>query len=169
MPETLEALVSATTPTKRKRGGQPGNKGGRKPGDTVASGRIAVASNVRGKAALLGAWKEAVSRRFDRLVEAQLTAAEGITHMQARDDKGRWQQVTDPAVMAEKLSQGADAYRLSAIAPSAPILKDILDRMFGQAKQSLDLDVTTAPTASLTDPELAEQLTALLDKLKHST
>jgi hypothetical protein len=94
-----------------------------------------------------------------------LTAAEGITHMQARDDKGRWQQVTDPAVMSEKLSEGEDAYRLSAIAPSAPILKDILDRMFGQAKQSLDLDVTTTPTSSLSDNELAEQLTAILKKL----
>ena len=67
--------------------------------------------------------------------------------------------------MAEKLDAGEDAYRLSAIAPSAPILKDILDRMFGQAKQSLDLDVTTTPTASLSDDELAQQLTSILKKL----
>jgi hypothetical protein len=169
IPETLEALDASIAPRKKRRGGQPGNKGGRKKGETVSSGRIAVSCKVREKAALLAAWKEAVSKRFDRLVEAQLTAAEGITHMQARDEKGRWQQVTDPIVMAEKLTQGADAYRLSAIAPSAPILKDILDRMFGQAKQSLDLDITTAPTASLTDTELAEQLTILLGKLKHSS
>ena len=166
IPATLGDLVSATGSPKRKRGGQPGNKGGRKKGETVASGRIAVSSHVREKAALLAAWKEAVSKRFDRLVEAQLSAAEGITHMQARDEKGRWQQVTDPAVMTEKLSQGEDAYRLSAIAPSAPILKDILDRMFGQAKQSLDLDVTTTPTATLTDDELATQLTTLLKKIQ---
>jgi hypothetical protein len=164
IPETVEGLVSATT--KRKRGGQPGNKGGRKRGETVASGRIARSAPLREKAALLSAWKEAVSKRFDRLVEAQLSAAEGITHMQARDDKGRWQQVTDPAVMAEKLTEGGEAYRLSAIAPSAPILKDILDRMFGQAKQSLDLDVTTTPTATLTDDELAAQLTVLLKKIQ---
>jgi hypothetical protein len=37
--------------------------------------------------------------------------------------------------------------------------------MFGQAKQSLDLDVTTTPTSSLSDNELAEQLTAILKKL----
>ena len=165
IPQTVEALVDATESPRKKRGGQPGNKGGRKVGDTVASGRIAPPAKLREKAALLAAWKEAVSKRFDRLVEAQLTAAEGITHMQARDDKGRWQPVTDPAVMAEKLSEGEDAYRLSAIAPSAPILKDILDRMFGQAKQSLDLDVTTTPTASLSDDELAEQLTSILKKL----
>ena len=166
IPETMDSLVTATESPRKKRGGQPGNKGGRKHGETVASGRIAVSSQVREKAALLAAWKEAVSKRFDRLVEAQLTAAEGITHMQARDDKGRWQQVTDPAVMAQKLSEGEDAYRLSAIAPSAPILKDILDRMFGQAKQSLDLDVTTTPTATLTDDELAAQLTTLLKKIQ---
>jgi|TARA_R110002020_G_scaffold74748_6_gene190954 hypothetical protein len=167
VPTTQSALESAIAP-KRKRGGQHGNKGGRKKGDTVASGRIAAPAKTREKAALLAAWKEAVSKRFDRLVEAQLTAAEGITHMQARDDKGRWQQVTDPEIMSEKLSQGEDAYRLSAIAPSAPILKDILDRLFGQAKQSLDLDITTTPTASLTDAELAEQLMGLLQKIKGS-
>mgnify|MGYP003626806582 CR=1 FL=1 len=169
IPASAEDLVNATTP-KKKRGGQPGNRtGGRKKGQRQANGDFAVSSKVREKAAFLAAWKEAVSKRFDRLVEAQLSAAEGITHMQARDEKGRWQQVTDPLVMAEKLAQGEDAYRLSAIAPSAPILKDILDRMFGQAKQSLDLDVTTTPTASLTDTELAEQLTGLLSKLKHSS
>jgi hypothetical protein len=165
IPETVEALVDATDSPRKKRGGQLGNKGGRKIGDTVASGRIAPRVEIREKAALLAAWKEAVSKRFDRLVEAQLTGAEGVTHMQARDEKGRWQQVTDPAVMSLKLNAGEDSYRLSAIAPSAPILKDILDRMFGQAKQSLDLDVTTTPTSSLSDNELAEQLTAILKKL----
>tara|TARA_R110000787_G_scaffold39484_2_gene98907 strand:- start:918 stop:1655 length:738 start_codon:yes stop_codon:yes gene_type:complete len=165
IPTTVEALVAATGSPKRKMGGQLGNKGGRRLGDTVASGRIAVGSPVREKAALLAAWKEAVSRRFDRLVEAQLMAAEGVTHMQARDSKGKWEPVTDPALMAAKLEAGEETYRLSAIAPSAPILKDILDRMFGQAKQSLDLDVTTSPTSVLSDGELAEELTTLLKKL----
>jgi hypothetical protein len=41
-----------------------------------------------------------------------------------------------------------------------------MDRMFGQAKQSLDLDVTTTPTSALTDAELATHLTALLKKLE---
>jgi|GEM_PF-1855131 hypothetical protein len=167
IPQTAEALVTATGAPKKKRGrgGTFGNKGGRKKGQTVSGGFIAVSKPVREKAALLAAWKEAVSRRFDRLVEAQLTAAEGVTHMQARDKKGKWEPVTDPTIMASKLEEGEDAYRLSAIAPSAPILKDILDRMFGQAKQSLDLDVTTTPTASLSDDELAEQLTSILKKL----
>ena len=166
IPQTVEALVAVTPVVKRKPGGTFGNKGGRKKGDTVASGRINPSAAVREKAALLAAWKEAVSRRFDRLVEAQLTAAEGITHMQARDAKGKWEPVTDPAVMSAKLEAGEEVYRISAIAPSAPILKDIMDRMFGQAKQSLDLDVTTTPTSVLTDAELATHLTVLLKKLE---
>ena len=167
VPTTTAELMAVTGAVKKtKRGGTFGNKGGRKKGDTVASGRINPPASVREKAALLLAWKEAVSRRFDRLVEAQLTAAEGITHMQARDSKGKWEPVTDPAVMSAKLEAGEEAYRLSAIAPSAPILKDIMDRMFGQAKQSLDLDVTTTPTSVLTDAELATHLTALLKKLE---
>ena len=67
--------------------------------------------------------------------------------------------------MAEKLDAGEQAYRLSAIAPSAPILKDIMDRLFGQARQSLDLDVTSTPTASLSDAELKASMAALLKKL----
>jgi hypothetical protein len=165
IPETIADLIAATTPPKRGRRGYLGNKGGRKKGQTVSGGFIAVSKPVREKAELRAAWKEAVSRRFDRLVEAQLTAAEGVTHMQARDSKGKWEPVTDPAVMSSKLNAGEDAYRLSAIAPSAPILKDILDRMFGQARQSVELDVTTSPTSSLSDSELAEQLTAILKKL----
>ena len=134
-------------------------------GDIVNGPKIRQTMRVREKTELLAAWKQAVSKRFDRLVEAQLTAAEGVTHMQARDAQGKWQTVVDSDVMSEKLDAGEDAYRLSAIAPSAPILKDILDRMFGQAKQSLDLDVTTTPTASLSDDELAQQLTSILKKL----
>ena len=121
---------------------------------------------LREKQELLAAWKMAVSKRFDRLVEAQLTAAEGVTHMQARDAQGKWQTVVDPEVMSDKLDAGEQAYRLSAIAPSAPILKDIMDRMFGQARQSLDLDVTTTPTANLSDAELKANMAALLKKLQ---
>jgi len=121
---------------------------------------------LREKQELLAAWKMAVSKRFDRLVEAQLTAAEGVTHMQARDAQGKWQTIVDPELMSEKLDEGEQAYRLSAIAPSAPILKDIMDRMFGQARQSLDLDVTSTPTASLTDAELKANMAALLKKLQ---
>ncbi len=135
-------------------------------GPDIANGaRIRQTMRVREKAELLASWKQAVSKRFDRLVEAQLTAAEGVTHMQARDAQGKWQTVVDADVMAEKLDAGEHAYRLSAIAPSAPILKDIMDRLFGQARQSVDVDVTSTPTAHLSDAELKASMTALLKKL----
>lgn len=133
--------------------------------DIVNGPKIRQTMRVREKAELLASWKQAVSKRFDRLVEAQLTAAEGVTHMQARDAQGKWQTVVDADVMSEKLDAGEQAYRLSAIAPSAPILKDIMDRLFGQARQSLDLDVTSAPTANLSDAELKASMAALLKKL----
>ena len=134
-------------------------------GDIVNGPKIRQTMRVREKTELLAAWKQAVSKRFDRLVEAQLTAAEGVTHMQARDAQGKWQTVVDADVMNAKLEAGEQAYRLSAIAPSAPILKDIMDRLFGQARQSLDLDVTSTPTASLSDAELKASRAALLKKL----
>ena len=134
-------------------------------GDIVNGPKIRQTMRVREKTELLAACKQAVSKRFDRLVEAQLTAAEGVTHMQARDAQGKWQTVVDSDVMSEKLDAGEQVYRLSAIAPSAPILKDIMDRLFGQARQSLDLDVTSTPTASLSDAELKASMAALLKKL----
>ena len=134
-------------------------------GDIVNGPKIRQTMRVREKTELLAAWKQAVSKRFDRLVEAQLTAAEGVTHMQARDAQGKWQTVVDADVMNAKLEAGEQAYRLSAIAPSAPILKDIMDRLVGQARQSLDLDVTSTPTASLSDAELKASMAALLKKL----
>ena len=150
---------------KKKVGGQPGNAGGRKLGETVASGKIQVPPKARERAALKAAWVEAMSRQLDPIIQAQISSAVGVQHMQARDEAGKWTTVTDPAVMAAKLEQGEDAYRLSAIAPSVPAIKDILDRLFGQAKQSVDLDVTNSPTADLSDGELSAQLTALLKKL----
>lgn len=133
--------------------------------DIANGAKIRQTMRVREKAELLASWKQAVSKRFDRIVEAQLTAAEGVTHMQARDSQGKWQTVVDPDVMNEKLDAGEQVYRLSAIAPSAPILKDIMDRLFGQARQSLDLDVTSTPTANLSDAELKASMAALLKKL----
>jgi len=151
-------------PTGRKPGGVLGNKGGRKKGETVANHAIALYAPVREVESLRRAYREAVSRRFDRLVEAQLSAAEGVTHMQARDAKGRWETVVDPQVMQAHLDAGHETYRLSAIAPSAPILKDIMDRTFGQPKQSVDIELK--PTSQLSDDELKANMAALLKKLQ---
>jgi hypothetical protein len=84
--------------------------------------------------------------------------------MVARDDEGRWMAVTDPEVMLERLNAGKEAYRLSAIAPNATLIGQIMDRLFGQARQSIDLDVNAEPSR-LTDIELSASLTGLLEKL----
>jgi len=118
----------------------------------------------REKAELLSLWRTEVSRQFETLVQAQIQSAQGVTHMVARDAAGRWTTVTDPDVMVERLNAGEQAYRLSAVAPNAMLIGQIMDRMFGQAKQTIDLDVSTEPSR-LSDRELSESLQRLMQKL----
>ena len=111
-------------------------------------------------------WRSEVSRHFERLVDAQIRAAEGVTHLVARDKGGRWAQVTDGPAMVEVLnSPGTECYRLSAQSPSAPILKDIMDRLFGQSTVNLDMTVAHVP-AQLTDQQLRDDLAGLLGRLE---
>ena len=137
---------------------------GRPVGATVANG-ARVYTPTSEKAALLALWKAEVGRQFPALVAAQLASAQGITHMQARDDSGRWQTVTDPAVMAERLNAGAQCYRLTAVAPSSSMMVSVMDRMFGSPKASLELEVTNTP-AELSDDDLEASLSSLLEKLR---
>mgnify|MGYP003145881134 CR=1 FL=1 len=148
---------------KSGRGGyRPGS--GRKPGSTVANGRVTPYKPAREKAELLSLWRTEVSKQFETLVQAQIESAQGVTHMVARDAAGRWTTVTDPDVMVERLNAGEQAYRLSAVAPNATLIGQIMDRMFGQAKQTIDLDVSTEPSR-LSDRELSESLQRLMKKL----
>ena len=137
---------------------------GRPRGTTVASGGSRVYRRTAEREELLSLWRAEVSRQFEPLVQAQLSAAQGVTHMVARDDEGRWMTVTDPEVMIERLNAGAQAYRLSAVAPNATLIGQIMDRLFGQARQTIDLDVSTEPSR-LTDIELSASLTDLVKKL----
>jgi YD repeat-containing protein len=151
------------TQVKSGRGGyRPGS--GRKPGSTLANGRVTPYKPAREKAELLSLWRTEVSRQFETLVQAQIQSAQGVTHMVARDAAGRWTTVTDPDVMVERLNAGEQAYRLSAVAPNATLIGQIMDRMFGQAKQTIDLDVSTEPSR-LSDRELSASLGNLMKKL----
>ena len=146
------------------RGGyRPGS--GRKPGSTMANGRVTPYKPTREKAELLSLWRAEVGRQFETLVQAQIESAQGVTHMVARDDEGRWTTVTDPDVMVDRLNAGDQAYRLSAVAPNATLIGQIMDRLFGQARQSLEIDVATTPS-QLSDSELSSSLAGLLEKLK---
>ena len=137
---------------------------GRPLGSTVSSGGSRIYRRTAEREELLSIWRKEVSRQFEPLVQAQISAAQGVTHMVARDDQGRWTAVTDPDVMLERLNAGKEAYRLSAIAPNATLIGQIMDRLFGQARQSIDLDVSTEPSR-LSDIELSASLTGLLKKL----
>jgi len=139
--------------------------GGRPKGTTLANGRCKVSKPTAERAELLSLWRAEVSKQFKTLVQAQLASAQGVTHMVARDDQGRWTTVTDPDVMVERLNAGDQAYRLSAVAPNATLIGQIMDRMFGQARQSLEIDVVTTPS-QLSDSELSSSLAGLLEKLR---
>ena len=150
-------------------GSTPGHGGtragaGRPKGTSIASGRTRVYKRTAERAELLSLWRAEVSHQFKSLVRAQLSAAQGVTHMVARDDQGRWTTVTDPDVMVERLNAGEETYRLSAVAPNATLIGQIMDRLFGQARQTIDLDVSTEPSR-LSDIELSASLSGLLQKL----
>ena len=152
----------ATGPGSGSGGPRPGS--GRKPGSTIANGRVRPLKASREKAELLSLWRAEVGKQFETLVQAQIESAQGVTHMVARDAAGRWTTVTDPAVMVDRLNAGEKSYRLSAVAPNATLIGQIMDRMFGQAKQTIDLDVSTEPSR-LSDRELSASLGNLMKKL----
>ena len=137
---------------------------GRPRGTTVASGGSRIYRRTAEREELLSLWRAEVSRQFEPLVQAQLSAAQGVTIWWPGDDEGRWTTVTDPEVMVERLNAGKEAYRLSAVAPNATLIGQIMDRMFGQARQSIDLEVSTEPSR-LSDIELKASITGLLEKL----
>ena len=137
---------------------------GRPLGSTVSNGGSRIYRRPAEREELLIIWRKEGSLQFRPLVQAQISAAQGVTHMVARDDQGRWTTVTDPDVMVERLNAGEQAYRLSAVAPNATLIGQIMDRLFGQARQSIDLDVSTEPSR-LSDIELSASLTGLLKKL----
>ena len=122
----------------------------------------------REKQELLTVWRGEVSKRFERLVDAQIRAAEGVTHLVARDTAGRWAQVTDAQTMVEVLNSGTECFKLSAQAPSAPVLKDVFDRLFGQSTVNLDVSLTATPS-QMSDLELRANLRDLLGRLDEPT
>ena len=140
---------------------------GRPHGSTVSSGVSKVYKPTAERAELLSLWRSEVSKQFEVLVQAQLSSAQGVTHMVARDNAGRWMTVTDPEVMVERLNAGHEAYRLTAVAPNATLIGQIMDRLFGQARQTIDLDVNTEPS-KLSDAELMTSLSSLMKKLDTS-
>ena len=162
----MKTLKTPASPVPKKVDGRGGaRKGAGRPlGCTIANGAKMPAASSE-KMALLALWKAEVGRQFPSLVAAQLASAQGVTHMQARDDQGRWQTVTDPKVMLERLNAGEQCYRLTAVAPNSAMMTSVMDRMFGSPKASMELEVTHTPS-DLSDEDLEEGLALLLEKLR---
>ena len=118
------------------------------------------------KAELLRLWKQEMAKHMPDIIKSQLLSAVGQTHLQIRDKSGRWAHVTDPDKAAEALNRGEKHYRLTSVSPNTQALAQIMDRLFGSPKQSIEVDVQ--PTTSLSDEELVDSLNVLLDKLQHT-
>ena len=128
---------------------------GRPLGSTVSSGGSRIYRRTAEREELLSIWRKEVSLQFRPLVQAQISAAQGVTHMVARDDEGRWTAVTDPEVMLERLNAGKEAYRLSAIAPNATLIGQIMTGLLEK------LSPTALPAAALPAETVTEVVEAV--------
>jgi hypothetical protein len=110
-------------------------------------------------------FKERIAADLAPLADALLRKAKGVEHLQAQDPKtGQWVSVTDPKMMAMVLN-GPEGYRrLSAKDPDTQALRECFDRLFGQAKQSIEVEDVT-PIKDMTDEELKALAAELAQKL----
>ena len=91
------------------------------------------------KMEMLRQFRARVSQEFGPLMDAQMAAAKGVSHMMARDKSGKWIQVTDPEIMAKVLNSGETFYKIHAQNPDVRALKDIFDRLWGTPTQSVEV------------------------------
>lgn len=118
-------------------------------------------AKTRNRIELYAVWREKVAERMELVVDAQMQLALGSTHLLVRDDDGRWSPVPDdPVKIADALNGPAEKIRLESRMPHPKALSDILDRLFGQPAQSIDVTVTK--TSKLSDAELHARLQALM-------
>jgi hypothetical protein len=99
-------------------------------------------------------FKEQIAAELLPLAQAMIRKAKGVEHLQAQDPKtGQWVSVTDPQMMAKVLNGPEQYRRLSAKDPDTPALKECWDRLFGQAKQHVEVEDVTSVT-QMSDEEL---------------
>jgi hypothetical protein len=86
-------------------------------------------------------FREELAPQVRPVIQAQIAAALGVSHMMARDHSGRWTRVTDPEAMVRVLNSGETFYRIWAQNPDPRAGKDILDRLCGSPTQALKVDL----------------------------
>jgi hypothetical protein len=91
------------------------------------------------KLEMLRQFRERIATEFGPLMDAQIQAALGVSHMMAKDRTGKWMQVTDPKAMARCLNSGEAFYRIHAQNPDVRALKDIFDRLMGSPAQTVEM------------------------------
>lgn len=139
--------------------------GGKRPGAGKPKGTTqAPSAAMRDRAECRRVYHERVSRQLEPIVDAEVAAALGVSHMMAQDAKGQWTRVTDPDAMLRCLNGGTAFYRIYAQNPDLRAVTDILDRELGKPKETLDLQASVN-VATLSDEELQARLLAVLKKL----
>lgn len=111
--------------------------GGRRPGAGKPKGYKH--EKTLDKLEMLNLFRQRVKQEFGPLLDAQMAAAQGVSHMMARDKSGKWIQVTDPEIMAKVLNSGETFYKIHAQNPDVRALKDIFDRLWGTPTQSVEV------------------------------
>lgn len=98
-------------------------------------------------------FKETIASELQPIAQALLSRCKGVDHLMAKDKSGQWVSVTDPKQMAKVLNGPEEYRRLSAKDPDVNAIREALNRLFGQAKQSIEVEDVT-PTKDMSDEEL---------------
>lgn len=117
-------------------------KGGARAGAGRPKGRKNAATLERDEARKY--LSERVRAEITPLVRAHLEVAKGLVCMFAKGAFGQWVRVKDPEQIETMLNtankvMGEDYYLLTAKDPDPRALKDIMDREFGKAAESVEL------------------------------
>lgn len=98
-------------------------------------------------------FKQAIASELMPIATALLARCKGVDHLMAKDKSGQWVSVTDPKLMVKVMNGPEEYRRLSAKDPDVNAIREALNRLFGQAKQSIEVEDVT-PTTEMTDAEL---------------
>jgi len=120
--------------------GDASRRNGAKPGRPRGRPKGSITEATRRKIELHQQFKDRVAAEFGPLLDAQMEAAKGVSHMLALDkETGQFVRVTSPKKMLEVLNSGSKWYRIYAQNPDVRALKDIFDRVLGTPTQSVEL------------------------------
>lgn len=101
------------------------------------------------RAAVLRAYRDRVMRQADRLLEAQLTLAQGCSFLfrvekaKEKGERAKHELVRDPEEITKYLNGEVDAtkyYYVTTERPDGKAIADMLDRTFNKAVQGLEVE-----------------------------